>query len=123
MVQPTNHPKDCDLLEVGKNEAITSIFSKPHPAGRRCRNLNNAAIYIFTPQIFTVIKSNQPSDFGRDVFPDIVDKKLGILCAYKSNEYLQDMGTPKRLKEVEADVLSGRYQLGLLPAKENDFIA
>ncbi|OIO19920.1 MAG: hypothetical protein AUJ23_01205 [Candidatus Magasanikbacteria bacterium CG1_02_32_51] len=122
LVQPTNHPHDCDLLEVNDGGVINKIFSKPHPVGRTCRNLNNAAIYIFTPQIFRTIESNRALDFGRDIFPTIVEERKGILCAYKSDEYLQDMGTPERLKEVELDVMSGRYEKGMLCVEEKDFL-
>jgi NDP-sugar pyrophosphorylase family protein len=123
LVQPTNHPQDCDLLNVNDGGVIDRIFSKPHPVGRKCNNLNNAAIYIFTPQILKTIETNKILDFGRDIFPKIVDEKSGILCAYKSDEYLQDMGTVDRLKEVEEDVLSGRFAKGILSVKEEVFLA
>ncbi|MFA7653837.1 MAG: nucleotidyltransferase family protein [Candidatus Magasanikbacteria bacterium] len=122
LVQPTNHPQDCDLLEVNEDSVITNIFSKPHSAGVLCQNLNNAAIYIFTLAIFKYIASGKTLDFGRDIFPDIVINKLGILCAHQDLGYLQDMGTPDRLAEVEADVLSGRFGKGITKTKITDFI-
>ncbi len=59
-----------------------------------------------SPKIFQYIKKNISLDFGRNIFPKIV--KSERLYAYKTTEYIKDMGTPARLKKVEKDLLSGK---------------
>lgn len=106
LVHPGNHPYDSDLVEVDKNNYITGFLSKPHPIDLIYRNLNNAAVYIFNPEIFKYIESDKPADFGKDIFPKILEQ-AGKLRAYDTPEYIKDMGTPDRLKVIENDFVNG----------------
>ena len=72
-------------------------FSKPHDSSYKA-NLVNAALYILSPEILNYIPENKNLDFGKDIFPKIINVKSG-LYAYKSTEYIKDMGTPDRLKK------------------------
>lgn len=108
LVHPNNHPYDSDLLEV-KNGKITAFYPKPHPEGQRYHNLVNAAVYILSSQVFDYIESMQPQDFGKDIFPKILQDGK-VLCAYKSAEYIKDMGTKDRLPKICEDVASGKVQ-------------
>jgi len=106
MVHPNDHPYDSDLLEIDKLSKVVQFHSKPHQEGRYYSNLVNAALYIFSPKIFDYIKENEFSDFGKDIFPKVISQEN--LYAYKTTEYLKDMGTPERLKKVEKDILTGK---------------
>ena len=106
LVHPNNHPYDSDLLEV-KNGRVAAIYPKPHEEGRSYHNLVNAAVYIFSPEVFRYLEPGVPQDFGKDVFPRILAGG-GELYAYKSAEYVKDMGTKDRLPKICADVESGK---------------
>lgn len=106
LVHPNNHPYDSDLLEV-KNGRVAAIYPKPHEEGRSYHNLVNAAVYIFSPEVFRYLEPGVPQDFGKDVFPRIL-AGAGELYAYKSAEYIKDMGTKDRLPKICADVESGK---------------
>ena len=106
MVHPNDHPYDSDLLEIDKNNKVIEFHSKPHEGNIYYANLVNAALYIFSPKIFQYIEKGRVLDFGKDIFPKII--KTENLYAYKTTEYLKDMGTPDRLKKVEKDLLSGK---------------
>ena len=108
LVHPNNHPYDSDLLEV-KDGKIITFYPKPHPKGQRYHNLVNAAVYILSPQVFDYIEPMQPQDFGKDIFPKILQDGK-VLCAYKSAEYIKDMGTKDRLPKICEDVASGKVQ-------------
>ena len=108
LVHPNNHPYDSDLLEA-KDGKIITFYPKPHPKGQRYHNLVNAAVYILSPQVFDYIEPMQPQDFGKDIFPKILQDGK-ILCAYKSAEYIKDMGTKDRLPKICEDVASGKVQ-------------
>ncbi len=107
IVHPNDHPYDSDLLELDKKNNVTRVLSKPHKEGEYYQNLVNAAVYIFSPKIFDYIKKGAPQDFGKDILGQIVDKGE-ILRGYKSAEYIKDMGTHKRFREVEEDFKSGK---------------
>ena len=109
LVHPNDHPYDSDLIEInsGTNK-IVNFSSKPHGASYK-GNLVNAALYILSPEIFHHIPQGAMCDFGRDIFPLVISKDL-TLKAYRSAEYIKDMGTPDRLIKVEADLKSGKIQ-------------
>jgi mannose-1-phosphate guanylyltransferase/phosphomannomutase len=106
LVHPNDHPYDSDLVEVNEH-SVSRFLSKPHPEGMLYENLVNAAVYILGPEIFGYIQSDVPSDFGKDIFPRVLNNG-GHIRAYRSPEYIKDLGTPDRLKKVEGDVLSGK---------------
>lgn len=117
VVHPNSHPFDSDLVEAGEDFIISNILPKPHPQNLYYRNLVNAGAYIFTQNIFKSIQAGRHLDFGRQVFPRIISQKKYALAAYNTPEYLKDMGTPKRLKEVAKDVKSGKFKNSSLKVK------
>lgn len=106
LVHPNSHPYDSDLLDV-KDGNITAFYPKPHAEGQIYHNLVNAAVYILSPQIFDYIEPMQAQDFGKDIFPKILQRGQ-VLRAYKSAEYIKDMGTKDRLPKICGDVSSGK---------------
>jgi D,D-heptose 1,7-bisphosphate phosphatase len=108
VVHPNDHPYDSDLVDVDKENRVTIFHSKPHEADRYYRNLVNAAVYIFSPQVFGFIQPNEKQDFGKDIFPKMVADIP--VYAYNTTEYLKDMGTPDRLGSVETDITSGKVK-------------
>lgn len=106
IVHPGNHPYDSDLVEVNDKKEIIGFLPKPHPKDLLYRNLNNAAVYILSPKIFNEIPNDVNTDFGKDIFPKIVQDGE-LLRAYDTPEYIKDMGTPDRLQHISEDVRSG----------------
>ncbi len=106
-VHPNDHPYDSDLVEVGPDDRVTAIHSKPHSSDALHRNLVSAALYVLSPQILQDVARGKLCDFGRDVFPKLVAAGQDIR-AYNTREYIKDIGTVQRLEEVEADLISGR---------------
>lgn len=106
MVHPNDHPYDSDLLEIDKDSKVIKFHPKPHNEDTYYTNLVNAALYIFSPKVFQYIEEDIVSDFGKDIFPNIIQNEN--LYAYKTTEYLKDMGTPDRLQKVEEDIFSGK---------------
>jgi len=107
LVHPNNHPYDSDLLEVNSTNKIIRFITKPHPANKYYQNLVNAGIYILKPDINCFIESGRKLDFGQDVFPLLVGDGQD-LYAYRSSEYVKDVGSANRYKDVERDILSGK---------------
>ena len=122
LVHPNDHPYDSDLLEVDNINKILKFIPKPHPASLMYQNLVNAGIYILKPEISCFIERGQKLDFGQDVFPALVGKGQD-LYAYRSSEYVKDVGLPERYKEVEKDILSGKvYRRNLLNKQKAIFL-
>jgi len=106
-VHPNDHPFDSDLVEVDSGDRVLAIHNKPHDPEVPRRNLASAALYVLSPSVFPHIERGRSSDFGRDVFPRLLDSGATI-NAYNTRDYIQDVGTQQRLWEVEADLLADR---------------
>lgn len=108
VVHPNDHPYDSDLVDCDENGKITHFYAKPHIPGKYYRNLVNAAVYLFSPEVISFIEKNKKQDFGKDIFPKLF-KHIPVF-AYNTTEYLKDMGTPGRIGSVEKDILSGKVE-------------
>lgn len=107
LVHPNNHPYDSDLIDINPDKSVKQILSKPHAPDLYYRNLNNAAVYIFSPKIMDYIPDNTASDFGKNIFPTLLQNNEKMF-AYDSPEYVRDMGTKDRFPVVCSDLESGR---------------
>jgi mannose-1-phosphate guanylyltransferase/phosphomannomutase len=107
LVHPNDHPFDSDLIKVDETtNEILKIFTKPHIDIYK-PNLVNAALYILSSDIFKFIPDNCFTDLATNTFPNLLNQGLKLF-AYPSAEYIKDMGTPNRLKQVELDLKSGK---------------
>ena len=110
-VHPNDHPQDSDLVEVNANNHVTRLHLKPHPEGRFFRNLVNAALYgIRREALRSLPQSHGKQDFMKHVLPSLLTAGRKIL-AYRSTEYVKDMGTPDRLEHVRQDWKAGRIRV------------
>jgi mannose-1-phosphate guanylyltransferase/phosphomannomutase len=107
LVHPNDHPFDSDLLDADSSGFVTAFHPKPRPEGSYYRNLVNAGLYILDPGIFGLIPEGRPSDFGKDIFPAALASG-GRVRAYRSAEYIKDMGTPERFEKTRRDFLEGK---------------
>lgn len=99
---PNDHPYDSDLIRVNAQHQITEFLSKPHQDHAMRPNLVNAGAYVINCELLTSIPKNEPSDFGKDIFPTWTTTYK--LYSYLTCEYMKDMGTPERYQAVENDV-------------------
>ena len=58
----------CGIVDLDASDRILRFFEKPRPEQVFSRWVN-AGIYILEPEVMSYIPANDPSDFGRDVFP------------------------------------------------------
>ena len=100
-VHPNNHPFDSALIECDENSQITAWRNKEERLSDHSyhKNLVNAGIHIISPEFL----KNCPQDKEKiDLDRDILKKKIqsGGIFAYKTPEYIKDMGTPERISQV-----------------------
>lgn len=107
VVHPNGHPHDSDLVDADATGRVRRLLpAKGRPEGDH-RNLVSAALYVLDPLALRHVRPGVPQDFVRDVFPSLLSAG-STLRAYRTVEYLHDMGTPERLQRVRADVAAGR---------------
>ncbi len=80
-----------------------------------CKNLVNCGVHILSAALLKMAREQfQPLDASRPAMVDL-DRNIlkpfvatGQIYAYKTCEYLKDVGTPGRYHEAEYDILTGK---------------
>lgn len=106
VVHPNDHPYDSDIVQI-KNNRVVKFSSHPH-SGNAQKNLVNAAMYLVNKSSLSNLSSTKKTkfDIAQNMFPELLNKKVKI-SPYKTSEYIKDMGTPDRLKNVNEDIKNG----------------
>lgn len=105
---PNDHPFDSDLLETDLDGRIIAVHPKPHPKDNHYPNLVSAALYVLFPAALDYVPREGASDWGRDILPRLAEREP--LYAYRSCEYVKDIGTPERLARAEGHLRTGRVE-------------
>lgn len=107
LVHPNDHPFDSDLVVTDSEDRIVG-FSRWNEESGPLRNLASAALYVMEKSVLESVPAREGIfDFGRHVFPYLVEQGE-TLVAYRSVEYIKDLGTPERLAKVNQDFASGK---------------
>lgn len=102
---PNTHPYDSDVIENDSNDIVTRINPKSEERHFYYHNLVNAGLYCVSPQLLDFITGPEKIDFEKNIIAEQIDQHK--VYAYRSSEYVKDMGTPDRLKDVTNDLKKG----------------
>ena len=72
------------------------------------RNCVNAGIHILSPQLLEKLDRPKKLDLDRGILKPLISS--GSVYAYRTPEYVKDMGTPERIVQVEQDLQSSLIQ-------------
>ncbi|GHV89655.1 histidinol phosphate phosphatase [Spirochaetia bacterium] len=102
---PNSHPYDSALLLTGDSDRVIRWLNKEDPR-QYYKNLGNSGIHILTKKLLakSTLKTGKV-DLDRDILKPLVSSKE--IYAYKTPEYIKDLGTPERYKQVSSDIESG----------------
>jgi mannose-1-phosphate guanylyltransferase len=89
---------------------IRGFQEKPAPGTERSK-LVNTGIYVFSPAIFTRIPAATFYDFGKQVFPELLQDGLPFYGFDAKGAYWCDIGTPGEYRRASADVVNGRFSI------------
>lgn len=102
---PNSHPYDSDLLEVDENGRVTG-WSAKNTAGRGdYDNLVNAGLYMISAKALDRFSPVGAVDLEKEFIAGLIPG--GHVLAYRSSEYVKDVGTPDRLRKAERDYRKG----------------
>jgi D-glycero-D-manno-heptose 1,7-bisphosphate phosphatase len=108
-VHPNSHPFDSALITPDPSGRIISWLNKEEPR-RYCKNLVNSGIHLLNRELSGLGAKNSSGPSGKVDLDREILKPLaasGRIYAYKTPEYIKDMGTPERYAEVKNDIESG----------------
>ena len=99
-----DHPYDSSIIQSNHLGQVVNWFYKG-TQHNWYKNQVNAGIHILSPNILCACQANNTVDLDRDVlWPLIYQKKL---YAYKTTEYVYDIGTPERFNTAIHDLKFG----------------
>ena len=101
LVHPNDHPYDSGLVIADNKGQVHGWLVKEDTRGWY-RNCVNAGIHILSPQLLEKL------DLDREILKPLIPS--GGVYAYRTPEYVKDMGTPERIAQVEQDLQSGLVQ-------------
>jgi D,D-heptose 1,7-bisphosphate phosphatase len=104
-VHPNNHPFDSDLIEVDERNLVRGILKKNVPRDFFYHNCVNSGIYMLGQPVAGMIVENKKQDLEKDIIQAVIPG--GRVYAYKTPEYIKDMGTPERCQLVREHVRKG----------------
>ncbi|MBQ9197488.1 MAG: NTP transferase domain-containing protein [Clostridia bacterium] len=112
VLQRTDIPLSYGVVMTDGEGRITQFIEKPDWS-RVFSSLVNTGVYLLEPQALSLIPRNAPFDFGRDLFPLMLQKGLP-LYGWESGAYWCDVGDPEAFLKAQGDLLAGRT--GFAPA-------
>lgn len=112
LAHPNDHPYDSGIIVMDHNGKVTGWFTKEDRRGWY-HNCVNAGIHVISPALLRGMNKPEKIDLDREILKPMI--LSGEVFAYRSPEYVKDMGTPERIAQVEHDLrtgLVGRKNLG-----------
>lgn len=95
----SDHPEDSTVAKIDKENKILNFIKKPGENWEKYGNLTKTSLYMLEKDTVNVIPKNKEVEFD-DIFLKML-KKGKRLFGYVTEEYIKDIGTPERYKEVE----------------------
>ncbi len=108
---PVADPSPFGVAMLDSDEKIVGFQEKPAPHEAQS-NLVNTGIYLFEPEIFSLIPREGTYDFGRELFPKLVELDAPFF-GYQMEGYWSDVGSIEAYRESCLDAVTGKIQLPL----------
>jgi len=102
----SDHPEDSDLVSCPNGSLIEDIFFKTNKNNFKNAYLGNSGISVINKSILRIIQK-PTTNASNSIFSYLVKemyKKSINIYSYNTTEYIKDMGTAKRFRNVEADL-------------------
>lgn len=99
-------PLDYGVVVTDGQARVTRFIEKPDWS-RVISSQVNTGVYLLEPQALALIPRDRPFDFGRELFPLMLEKGLPIY-GYETQDYWCDVGNPAAFLQAQADLLAGK---------------
>lgn len=90
---------ECGVVRLAADARITEFVEKPAP-GQEPSSWANAGVYVLEPQVLRFVPDGLSFDFGRDLFPLLLQRGVPIF-AYASAALVLDIGTPEQYRQAQ----------------------
>jgi mannose-1-phosphate guanylyltransferase/phosphomannomutase len=109
MVTPVQETSRYGVVLTDDEDLIVGFQEKP-PDAEALSNVANSGVYVLEPEVLEMIPAGQPYDFGRELFPLMVDRR-DALYAWRHDYYWNDVGSIEEYQRSNFDALEGRVKV------------
>ena len=113
---PQENVSSYGVVVTDENDRVKAFQEKPS-IDSALSNKINTGIYLFEPEIFEYIPSNQPFDIGADLFPKLVEVGAPFFALSMDFEWV-DIGKVPDYWSAIRNVLLGEVRQIEIPGKE-----
>lgn len=103
---PNLHPYDSDLVITDKNDRVIKFDSKNNIREYYYKNNVNAGFFIINEKALEYFTEIKKINMEHDFIQSLIEQGK-MVFAYKSPEYIKDVGTVERFKNSESDIENG----------------
>ena len=125
---PNSHPYDSGLIIAGENGKVEKWLAKEDERPLYYKNRVNAGLHVINPKALE-LSGIHKEEIGKEIDGKVrkvdLDRQIlkplcgtGTMFCYDSPEYVKDMGTPERFRQVEEDFKKGVVQAKNLANKQ-----
>lgn len=114
-LSPVSDVTGFGVVVLDDDQSVKGFQEKPKPE-EALSNLVNAGIYIFEPEILDMIPEGEFYDFGKQLFPMLIEKKEGLF-GYEMIDFWSDVGTLDAYIKANMDVMHGSVRVNI-PGKK-----
>ena len=114
---PNLHPYDSDLVITDKNGKILKFDSKNNVRDYYYKNNVNAGFFIINSKTLLYFDELRKVNMEHDFINSLINSGENVY-AYKSPEYIKDVGTAERFKNAEMDLANGLVEKKCLTYKQ-----
>lgn len=100
VVHRSDHSYDSDVVVMDDTNRVTKIY-RPK-ADEVIVPIANAGMFVFEPSVLTFVAKEGAQSMEQDVIPRLIEAKMSVY-GYLTDEYIKDMGTPERYRQVLQD--------------------
>lgn len=102
----SKNPLQYGIVLTDKKDRIVRFLEKPS-SSEVFSDTINTGIYIFNKEIFNYIPPGENYDFSKDLFPQLLEKKIPIFGC-KTKGYWRDVGNLEEYIDANMDTLKGK---------------
>ena len=105
-VHPNTHPFDSDLVVTDEADRILRFDSKNNVRNYWYDNCVNAGLYLFNASVCDRVTEPIKTDLEKHLLTGMIQAGEAVY-AYRSPEYIKDVGTVERIRAAEKELESG----------------
>lgn len=117
LTHPNLHPFDSDLVVTDKNQKVIKFDSKNNVRNYYYKNNVNAGFFIVNSKALSYFEELKKVNMEHDFINYYVSNNANVF-AYKSPEYIKDVGTAERFHNAEQDIANGLVSKKCLKNKQ-----